>query len=399
MSKINSIAEMQEELQEARRELHQNPQTSYEEVFASTLVSEKLTQWGIEHDRGLAVTGIVAKIEGQKNTSGKAIALRADMDALDIVETSGQPWASKTPGKMHGCGHDGHTAMLLGAAKYLSETRNFDGTVYLIFQPAEEGGAGAIKMIEEGLFDKYPIDEVYGMHNWPGLPKGTIAMRPGPIMASTDQFKIVITGKGGHAAMPHLSLDPIPVACQIVSALQTIVSRNVDPVDQAVVSVTNINSGTGADNVIPDTATITGTFRSFQPETRTMLTRKIEDIAMGIAKTMGLEAGFERTSAGYDPTVNTEKETQLCADVARGLVGEENVDINIDPCMGAEDFGAMLQQKPGCYIWMGQGEPSNPDSPHNKGLHNAGYDFNDSIIPMGVEYWARLTEKALPLDK
>lgn len=398
MSKINSIADMKGEIAAARRALHENPQTCYEETFASNLVAEKLESWGIEFDRGLAITGIVAKIEGQKNTSGKAIGLRADMDALDIIETSGQPWASKTPGKMHGCGHDGHTAMLLGAAKYLSETRNFDGTVYLIFQPAEEGGGGAIRMIEEGLFDRYPIDEVYGLHNWPGLPRGKIALNPGPIMASTDDFIITLTGRGGHAAMPHLSLDPIPAACQIVTALQTLVSRTVDPLDQAVVSVTNMNGGTGASNVIPDTIKLVGTFRTFRPETREMLRNRIEEISTSIAKTFHLSIDFE-LDKGYDPTVNHAGQAALCTQVSEELVGAENVNANIDPCMGAEDFGAMLQAKPGCYIWMGQAEPDKADSPHNKGLHNAGYDFNDEIIPLGVEYWARLTETALPLDK
>ncbi len=399
MTTINSISDMQDDLVAARHDLHQNPQTSYEEEFASNLVSEKLTGWDIKHERGWAITGIIAKIEGQKNTSGKAIALRADMDALDIIEKSGQPWASKTPGKMHGCGHDGHTAMLLGAAKYLSETRNFDGTVYLIFQPAEEGGGGAIKMIEEGLFDKYKIDEVYGLHNWPNLPKGKIAVRPGPVMASADRFEITLTGKGGHAAVPQACIDPIPAACQIVTALQTIVSRTVDPLDQAVVSVTNINGGTGADNVIADSAVLTGTYRSFKPETRAMLTRRIEEISTGIAEAMGLEINFIEQPGGYDPTINTPEETTLCNGVARTLVGEENVETDADPCMGAEDFGAMLQQKPGCYIWLGQAEADNPDSPHNHFCHSPFYDFNDSIIPLGVEYWARLTEKALPLDK
>lgn len=398
MTISNSIPAIAQEVTAYRRALHENPQTSYEETFASNLVAEKLAEWGIKFERGIAVTGIVATIEGNQTDSGKAIALRADMDALDIVEKSGQPWASKTPGKMHGCGHDGHTAMLLGAAKYLSETRNFNGKVHLIFQPAEEGGAGAVRMIEEGLFEKYPVDAVFGLHNWPMMPKGTIGLRPGPIMASTDEFVITITGKGGHAAMPHLSVDPVPVAAQIVTALQTIVSRNVDPVDQAVVSVTNINGGTGASNVIPDTVTLIGTYRTFRPETRTLVGQRIRDIVDTFTKAMQCKGEYHFKD-GYDPTINSPAEAAFCADIARQLVGAENVNDNVEPCMGAEDFGAMTQEVPGCYIWMGQGETAQPDSPHNKGLHNAGYDFNDSLIAQGIQYWAMLTEKYLGTAK
>lgn len=397
MTTINSIADMKDEIAGYRRELHQNPQTSYEETFASGLVQKKLAEWGIPFKTGLAKTGIVATIEGQKSDSGKAIGLRADMDALDMVEASGQPWASKIPGKMHGCGHDGHTAMLLGAAKYLSETRNFNGKIHLIFQPAEEGGAGAIRMIEEGLFQQFPMQAVYGMHNWPGLPKGTIGLRPGPIMASSDSFEMTITGKGGHAALPHFNIDPIVAASQIVTALQSIVSRQVDPVDQAVVSITNFNAGSGAFNVIPDKAVLSGTYRSFRVETRALLQKRIEEIASTIAK--AYNTSFEmKVNDGYDPTINTAAESDFAAAIARQVVGDSNVNANVEPCMGAEDFGAMLQQVPGCYIWMGQAEPD-AKSPHNKGLHNVGYDFNDEIIPMGIEYWARLAEAALPLSK
>lgn len=398
MTLINSIAAMKGEIAAYRRELHQNPQTSYEETFASDLVAKKLADWGIAFERGIAVTGIVATIEGQKTDSGKAIALRADMDALDMTDESGQPWASTIPGKMHGCGHDGHTAMLLGAAKYLSETRNFNGKVHLIFQPAEEGGSGAIRMIEQGLFKKYPVQAAYGMHNWPGLPKGTIALRPGPIMASSDSFEITITGKGGHAAMPHLNVDPIVAAAHIVTNLQSIVSRQVDPVDQAVVSITNFNAGSGAFNVIPEKAFLTGTFRAFRVETRALLQRRIEEIATTIAAAHGTTAHIVMND-GYDPTINTPAESAFCAQIAREIVGDAHVNAAVDPCMGAEDFGAMLQEVPGCYIWMGQGEPDKKDSPHNKGLHNTKYDFNDDIIPTGVEYWARLVESALPLAK
>lgn len=396
MTTINSIAAMKDELTACRRELHQNPQTSYEETFASELIARKLTEWGIPFKRGMAVTGIVATIEGQKNDSGKSIGLRCDMDALDMTDESGQPWASKIPGKMHGCGHDGHTAMLLGAARYLSETRNFNGKIHLIFQPAEEGGAGAARMISEGLFKDFPMDAVFGLHNWPSMPKGKIGLRAGPIMASSDSFEIVVHGKGGHAALPHTNIDPVLIAAHIVTALQSIVSRQINPVDQAVLSVTNFQAGSGASNVIPDSAKLIGTFRAFKNETRALLKSRIGEIAKAIAVAMGGRADY-LCHDGYDPTINSAKESEFCAGIARAMVGDANVDANVEPCMGAEDFGVMLQNVPGCYIWMGQGVAENPNSPHNKGLHNTGYDFNDDIIPMGVEYWARLVEAALPL--
>lgn len=392
----NSISALKDEITGYRRELHQNPQTSYEEVFASNLIAEKLTAWGIEHEHGWAVTGIVAKIEGEKNTSGKSIGLRADIDALDIFEKSGQEWGSKTPGKMHACGHDGHTSMMLGAAKYLSENRNFDGTVYLIFQPAEEGGGGAIRMIEEGLFKKHKIDSVYGLHNGPMYPKGHIGVNSGPMMASSDEVKITVTGVGGHAAMPHTVKDPVIAAAYLITSLQTIISRNLNPVHPAVLSITNINAGTGANNVVPDTVEILGTSRGFSMETRQLVERKLHEICQNIAGAFDvqIEAHYEYN---YDPTVNTPAEAAICAQVAKDLVGNDNVDDNVEPCMGAEDFGAMLQQVPGCYLWLGQAEPNNPNSPHNKGLHNAGYDFNDEVIPLGIEYWVRVVETMLPL--
>lgn len=397
MTLINSIADMHKEITEYRRAMHENPQTAYEETFASDLVAEKLKEWGISFERGIAETGIVATIEGQKTDSGKSIGLRADMDALDLIEQSGQDWVSKNPGKMHGCGHDGHTAMLLGAAKYLSETRNFNGTVQLIFQPGEEGAGGAIRMIKEGLFERFPMDQVYGMHNWPLLPKGTIGMCPGPMMAASDEIHIFITGKGGHAALPHATIDPAIVCAHIITALQTIVSRNVDPIDQAVISVTNVNIGSGASNVITDTGSMIGSVRSFKPETRDFLEKRIGEIVIKTAEMFGACAECEYVR-GYDPTINTVEETLMCANVARQLDGADNVLPNIEPCMGAEDFGAMLQERPGCYIWMGQGEDDD-DSPHSQVCHSPFYDFNDGIIPMGVEYWVKLVETALPLEK
>lgn len=390
----NSIHDIHEEITAYRRAMHENPQTGFEEEFASGLVRDKLTEWGISFEDGIAVTGIVASIDGEANSSGRAIGLRADMDALDILEEPNKPHVSKISGKMHGCGHDGHTAMLLGAAKYLSENRNFDGTVHLIFQPAEEGMGGAHKMIAEGMFDRFPMDAVYGMHNWPKMPRGTVGVRSGPIMAGAERFDITITGKGGHAAMPQTCIDPIVIGTQIVSALQTLVSRTRDPLDPVVISITNFNAGTGAFNVIPDTAMLSGTMRSFKPETRDLMIRRIGEITVDTAAMLGGAAECVFMKGGYDPTVNTDAETDACIKIAQELLGVENVDTGINPSMGAEDFGAMLQQVPGCYIWMGQGE-EDVGSIHNQGLHTPQYDFNDAIIPAGIEYWVRVAEGAL----
>ena len=394
----NSITAMKDEIAGYRRAMHEHPQTAYEETFASDLVAAKLAEWGIRHERGMAKTGVIATIEGQTNISGRRVGLRADMDALDILEEHNKPWVSKIPGKMHGCGHDGHTAMLLGAAKYLNENRNFDGIVHLIFQPAEEGAGGAYLMIKEGLFKSYPCDQVFGLHNWPSLPAGVIGMRPGPMMAAADRFTITIEGRGGHAAMPHRTVDPIVIASHVVTALQTLISRSVDPVDTAVISVTNLNAGTGAFNVIADRAEMSGTIRSFDAKTREFLKKRVLEVAADIARSLGGSA-HGRYGEGYDPTINTPEATAFCAGVARKIAGDANVNDNINPSMGAEDFGAMLMERPGCYIVLGQGDPADPASPHNQGLHTPRYDFNDEIIPMGIEYWASLVEAALPLKK
>lgn len=392
----NSIAALKEEIAGYRRALHEHPQTAYEEVFASDFVAGKLSEWGIAHERGLAGTGIVATIKGRHAGSGKSIGLRADIDALDILEKSGQPWASKTPGKMHGCGHDGHTAMLLGAARHLHENPDFDGTVHLIFQPAEEGERGAHRMIEEGLFEKFPCDSVYGLHNWPWLPLGTIAVHNGPVMASIDRADITVTGRGGHAAYPHKCVDPLVAGSAIVLALQTIVSREFDPVEAGVVSVTNFNAGTGAENVIGDTAKLVISIRSLKPETRALLKKRIAEIAQGTAAAHGASAQVNYTPVA-DPTVNHAKDAALCAQVARKVSGE--VLIDPPPSMGAEDFGAMLAEKPGCYIWLGQGLPEDAACPHSHGLHSPFYDFNDEAIPLGIEYWVSLVETAMPPGK
>lgn len=395
MTQSNSIATIAEEVTKYRRAMHENPGTAYEEEFASNLVAEKLSEWGIKHERGFGKTGIVGVIEGRDTSSGKAIGLRADMDALDIMEEPNKAHVSKIPGKMHGCGHDGHTAMLLGAAKYLNETKNFNGRVHLIFQPAEEGARGAIAMMDDGLFEKYPCDAVYGVHNWPMVPKGKIVTRPGHFMAASDRFNLKIKGRGGHAALPHRTTDPIVIAAQITLALQTIVSRNVDPVESAVITVTNINGGTGADNVIPDDLEMRGTVRTFDQGVRDLVQKKIEDVSRGIAQAHGADIDFNYRYV-IEPTINDPVATAFCAQIAREIVGDNNVDDNVAPCMGGEDFGAMIMDRPGAYAWVGQGEPD-PNSNHNQGLHTPRYDFNDDIIPTVIEYFSKIVEKSMPL--
>lgn len=397
MPVINRVADFKDEIAALRRSMHENPQTSYEETFASDLVAQKLTEWGITFKRGYAVTGIVATIEGQKSDSGKAIGLRADMDALDILEKSGQAWSSKTPGKMHGCGHDGHTSILLSTAKYLQETRNFNGKVHLIFQPAEEGGRGADRMLAEGVFKDFQCDAVYGLHNWPWMPLGTVETRVGPLMANVDEFELVIHGQGGHAAYPQATIDPIVIGAQLVMALQTVVSRSNTPVDPMVLSITNFNGGTGASNVIADTATITGTVRSFTEEARQLAKKRMTEICEGIALTTGSKIDIDYTFE-IDATVNSPAETAFAAACAAKVLGPDAVKTDTPLCMGGEDFGSFLKQKPGCYVFFGQGT-KNPDSPHNQGLHSPFYDFNDDLIPLGSSFFAELIEGAMPLKK
>jgi len=380
------------ELVHIRRDIHANPELGFEEKRTSQLVADKLAEYGVEVHRGLAKTGVVGVIKGKKTTSGRAIGLRADMDCLPMHETGDVAHKSKVAGRMHACGHDGHTTMLLGAARYLAQTRNFDGTVNLIFQPAEEGGAGGKVMVDEGLFTRFPMDEVYALHNWPGMPAGQIAVRPGPMMAATDEIKLKVRGRGGHAALPHLAVDPVVITAHIITALQTIASRNAKPVDALVVSLCSMQtSQVGAFNVIPAHVELIGTVRTFTPEMRELAERRIKEIATAVALGLGGSAEVEYRR-GYPSTVNTEKEALFAARVGEKVFGKGNVVTDGEPTMGGEDFSFMLQAKPGAYVFLGQGGPQGGCF-----LHNPGYDFNDEVIPLGATYLAALAEESLPL--
>ncbi len=386
---INSIAAMKEEMTEWRRDIHAHPEIAFEEVRTSNLVATKLEEWGIEVHRDIAKTGVVGVLKGRDDgASGRSIGLRADMDALPMEEENDVPYKSTHPGKFHGCGHDGHTTMLLGAAKYLAETRNFAGTVNFIFQPAEEGEGGGRVMVEEGLFDRFPCDEVYGMHNWPKLDAGSVAVVPGPIMAAADVFEITVTAKGGHAAMPHLCNDPVVIAAQLVTAFQTLVSRNTDPLDSAVISVTQVHAGS-AHNVIAEHAVLTGTVRTFRPETQDMVEEGMKRIAQGICDGFGAQVEFHYRR-GYPATVNHEEQAAFAAGIARDVVGQENVIVDEEPVMGAEDFSYMLLQRPGAYLWLGQA-----GGPSACMVHNPRYDFNDEVLPIGASVFANMVETRL----
>ncbi|UYO46697.1 amidohydrolase [Rhodopseudomonas palustris] len=371
-----------------RRDIHAHPELMYDLDRTSALVADLLRQFGCDEVvTGLGRTGVVGLVHGRGRSANRAIGLRADMDALPIEEDTGVAYASQTPGRMHACGHDGHTAMLLGAAKHLAATRDFDGSVAFIFQPAEEGGAGAKAMIEDGLFSRFPIDEVYGMHNKPGLPIGQFATRAGAVMASTDRIEIEIEGIGGHAARPQHSIDPVVVGAQIVTALQTIVSRTLDPLASAVVSITNFHAGS-AFNVIPQKANLVGTARALDGKVRDRLEARIAELSTLIAQAHGATARvtYER---GYPVTCNHAEQTAFAADTAAAITGNDQVDRDLAPMMGAEDFSYMLEQRPGALIFLGNGDSA--------GLHHPRYDFADAAIPYGIAYWSKLVERALPL--
>jgi len=394
-SRAKLIEQISAEATEWRRELHRNPQTMYEETFASDFIAKKLTEWGIPHERGIAITGIAASIEGRRNHSGRAVAFRADIDALDLNEQSGQPWASQTPGKMHGCGHDGHTATLLALAWYLNETRNFDGIVRLIFQPAEEGGRGAFRMLEDGLLERFPFDEIYGYHNWPFVPRGKFAIRSGPMLAAVDNFEIHLTGEGGHGGVPHRTRDVVPALAQLTLSLQTLVSRETDPIESAVISITNLVAGSGAYNVITGIGHLSGTVRTFRNSVRDHIESRMSEMAAGIASTYRIASEVKYVRL-LDATVNHPEETLHCQAAAAALVGEANV-VGMEPVMGGEDFGGFLEVRPGAFMAIGQAEPD-PKSPHSATVHSPFYDFNDAIIPAATEYFAELAERRLPID-
>ena len=382
---LNRIADFHDDLTAWRRDIHAHPETAFEEKRTSDVVAKRLQEFGIEIHRGLAGTGVVGTLKGSRPGS-RAIAVRADMDALDVHEKNGFHHCSTHAGKMHACGHDGHTTMLLGAARYLAETRNFAGTVHFIFQPAEENEAGGRVMVEQGLFEKFPVEAVYGMHNWPGLPVGQFAVRAGPLLASFDIFEIVVEGKGSHGAMPHTGIDPVVTAAQITLALQTIRSRSTHPLDGAVVSVTQVHGG-DTWNVIPDEVILRGTTRSFRTEVQDIIEDGIRRIAEGVASSQGAKVRV-RYERRYPPTVNTEEETEIAAAAASEVAGSSNVIRDFTPSMGAEDFAFMLQARPGCYVLVGNGEES-------AGLHNPHYDFNDEVLTTGASYCARLVERVL----
>jgi hippurate hydrolase len=395
MRLVEPILAHQSELETIRRDIHAHPELCYEEQRTADVVAARLTAWGIPVVRGLGITGVVGIIKN--GTSERAIGLRADMDALPMQELNTFEHASRHAGKMHACGHDGHTAMLLGAAHYLSQNRNFDGTVYLIFQPAEEGGAGARRMIDDGLFERFTMDAVYGMHNWPGMAAGSFGVVAGPMMASSNEFRVVVKGKGGHAAQPHRGIDPVMVAVQIAQAWQTIISREKNPLDTAVLSITQIHAGS-ATNVIPDEAVMIGTVRTFTTEVLDLIQRRMGEMANGVAAAFnaGVDFSFKRN---YPPLVNHPAQTAFAIEAMKAVVGEDKVDANVEPTMGAEDFAFMLQAKPGCYVFLGNGDGAHRLGGHGLGpcqLHNGSYDFNDELLPIGASYWVRLVEMGLP---
>jgi amidohydrolase len=384
---VNRVADLHADITEWRRDLHMHPELQYDVQRTAGSVAEKLRAFGCDEVvTGLGRTGVVGVIRGKKGGSGKTIGLRADMDALPIEEANDLPYKSTVPGKMHACGHDGHTAMLLGAARYLAETRNFSGTAVVIFQPAEEGGGGGKAMVDDGLMDRFGIEEVFGMHNYPGMPVGAFGIRPGPVMAAADALTIDIEGVGAHAARPHLGIDTVLVGAQIINALQSVVSRNVDPLKSAVVSICMFRAG-NTDNVIPQTVQLCGTARSLAPEVRDLLEKRLPVVVESTAAAYGARAKLTYRR-GYPVLVNHERQTEFAASVASQIAGQDKVDTGLPPMMGAEDFSFMLNARPGAFIWIGNGASA--------GLHHPSYNFNDEVIPFGTSYWVKLVETALP---
>ena len=397
MQLIESILADSAAVAAIRRDLHAHPELRFEENRTADVIATALGEWGIEVHRGLGKTGVVGIVKN--GNSPRAVGLRADIDALPITERNSFAHASRHPGKMHACGHDGHTAMLLAAAKHLARHRHFDGTVYLIFQPAEEGGGGAREMIKDGLFDKFPMEAIFGAHNWPGMAVGQFAVKPGPCFASSNEFKITIRGKGAHGAMPHLGLDPVPVACQMVQAFQTIITRNKRPIDAGVISVTMIHTGE-ATNVVPESCVLEGTVRSFTTEVLDLIERRMKTVADATCAAFEASCEFEFTR-NYPPTINHAAETEFAKSVMAEVVGSENV-LEFEPTMGAEDFSYFLQARPGCYFVIGNGDGAHRAGGHGLGpcmLHNPSYDFNDDLIPLGATLWVRLAERWLASSK
>ena len=386
MPVINRVADLHSDIAAWRRDLHAHPELLFDVQRTAGTVAEKLEAFGCDEVvTGLGRTGVVGVIHGRKSSSGKTIGLRADMDALPIEEANNLPYKSTVPGKMHACGHDGHTAMLLGAARYLTETRNFAGTAVVIFQPAEEGGGGGREMVDDGLMDRFGIREVYGMHNYPGMPVGSFGIRPGPMMAAADALTIDIEGVGAHAARPHLGIDTVLVGAQIINAIQSVVARNVDPLKSAVVSICMFRAG-NADNVIPQTVQLRGTARSLAADVRDLLEKRLHVVVESTAAAHGGKAKLTY-KRGYPVLVNHEDQTEFAASIASQIAGPDKVDTSLPPMMGAEDFSYMLNARPGAFIWIGNGDSA--------GLHHPSYNFNDEAIPFGTSYWVRLVETAL----
>jgi hippurate hydrolase len=393
----DEIKNLHDEMMEWRHELHKHPETAFEEAFASKFVQKKLDDFGIEYKTGYAQTGFVATIEGKTNKSGRAIGLRSDLDALDICEDSGKTWTSKNEGKMHACGHDGHMTMLLGAAKYLKENPNFDGKVHCIFQPAEETLMGARGMINDGLFKDFPCDQIYGMHNWPWISKGKFGMREGGLMASVSYLEVTIIGKAGHSGMLSSAIDPVIIGCEIITSIQTLVSQATDPMDPASIYFPIFETGVHDAGVVPETVTLKGVLRTFSSGLRSHLEQRTRTLCTHIASAHGGNASVI-VACDSDEVFNHEETTDIARKAAASIVGPDNVDMHYAPSMSGEDFGSFLREVPGTFIFIGQGEPDHPKHSSSFSIHSPYYDFNDDILPIGVQYWVNLAESALPLE-